>query len=106
MGPMSAGELGENVGLTTGAITGIVDRLEKAGWAKRLPDQKDRRRIMIYPGPQDTETVAGLYDSYMESLTKLVGSYSDSELILITKFIDGLIKINHERAGQKKYPSG
>ncbi len=101
MGPMSAGELGERAGLTTGAITGIVDRLEKAGWAKRVPDQKDRRRVMIYPGPQDTATVAGLYDSYLESLTQLLGSYSDSELILMTEFIDGLIELNHKLAGQK-----
>ena len=101
MGPMSAGELGEKAGLTTGAITGIVDRLEKAGWAKRVPDQKDRRRVMIYPGPQDTEVVAGLYDYYIDSLTKLLGNYSDTDLIMITKFVDGLIKINHEQAGQK-----
>lgn len=101
MGPMSAGKLGELAGLTTGAITGIVDRLEKAGWAKRGSDPNDRRRVIIYPGPQDTQAVAGLYDSYMESLTKLLEGYSDAELTLITEFIDGLIKINHEQAGQK-----
>lgn len=101
MGPMSAGKLGEIAGLTTGAITGIVDRLEKAGWARRVADPKDRRRVMVYPGPQDTEAVAGLYDAYMGSLTKLLEGYSDAELILITEFIDGMIKINHEQAGQK-----
>ena len=101
MGPMSAGELGEMAGLTTGAITGIVDRLEKAGWAKRAADPQDRRRVIIYPGPQDTDTVAGLYDAYMKSLTKLLEGYSDSELVLVTEFINGLIKINHEQADQK-----
>ena len=101
MGPMSAGKLGEIAGLTTGAITGIVDRLEKAGWARRGADPNDRRRVIIYPGPQDTETVTGLYDTYMESLTRLLEGYSDAELTLITEFIDGLIKINHEQASQK-----
>jgi DNA-binding MarR family transcriptional regulator len=101
MGPMSAGKLGDMAGLTTGAITGIVDRLEKAGWARRVADPNDRRRVMIYPGPQDTDAVAGLYDAYMESLTKLLDGYSDAELTLITEFIDGMIKINHEQAGQK-----
>ncbi len=100
-GPMTAGELGELAGLTTGAITGIVDRLEKAGWAKRAPDPHDRRRVIIYPGPQDTATIEGLYDSHIESLRRLVESYSDSELILITDFIDRLIKINYEQADQK-----
>ncbi len=100
MGPLSAGKLGKLAGLTTGAITGIVDRLEKAGWAKRAADSHDRRRVIIHPGPQDTATVDGLYDSYMDSLTKLLKGYSDSELVLITEFIDGLIKINNEQAGQ------
>jgi DNA-binding MarR family transcriptional regulator len=101
MGPMTAGELGQMAGLTTGAITGIVDRLEKAGWAKRGADPNDRRRVIVYPGPQDTSAVAGLYDSYKESLAKLLEDYSDSELALFAEFIDGLIEINHEQADQK-----
>ena len=100
MGPMSAGKLGKLAGLTTGAITGIVDRLEKAGWAKRVADSHDRRSVIIHPGPQDTATVDGLYDSYMDSLTKLLKGYSDAELVLITEFIDGLITINNEQAEQ------
>jgi hypothetical protein len=59
-----------------------------------VPDPNDRRRLVIYPGPQNTETLAGLYDPYMDSLTTLLDGYSDSELILITQFIDGLTKIN------------
>lgn len=97
MGPMSAGKLAELAGLTTGAITGIVDRLENAGWAKRVADPNDRRRVIIHPGPQDTQAVDGLYTAYMDSLTKLLSGYSDSELVLITEFIDGLIKLNNEQ---------
>ena len=104
MGPMSAGKLAELAGLTTGAITGIVDRLEKAGWAKRVADPNDRRRVIIHPGPQETETVDGLYNSYIDSLTKFLAGYSDDELILIIEFIDGLIKLNHEQANNFKQP--
>lgn len=100
MGPMSAGKLAELTGLTTGAITGIVDRLEKAGWAKRVPDPNDRRRIFIHPGPQDTKTVAGLYDDYMSALMKLLNKYSDSELFLISEFIDEITKLNQEQANR------
>ncbi len=101
MGPMSAGELGERAGLTTGAITGIVDRLERAGWARREADRTDRRRVIIYPGPQDSQVVAGLYDGYMRSLAELLDGYSDEELTLFVGFIEGLIRINHEQAGLK-----
>lgn len=45
--------------------------------------------------------MAGLYDSHMESLTNLVEGYSDAELVLITEFIDRLIKINQEQAELK-----
>jgi DNA-binding MarR family transcriptional regulator len=100
MGPMSAGKLAELAGLTTGAITGIVDRLEKVGWAKRVADPNDRRRIFIHPGPQDTEVVDGLYNSYMNSLTEFLTGYSDAELVLVTEFIDGLIKLNNEQANR------
>lgn len=98
MGPMSAGKLAELAGLTTGAITGIVDRLENAGWAKRVADPNDRRRVIIHPGPQETDVVDGLYNSYVDSLTGLLERYSDSELVLITEFIQGLIQLNHEQA--------
>lgn len=101
MGPMSAGKLGELAGLTTGAITGIVDRLEQAGWAKRRPDPNDRRRVMVYPGPQDSARMEGLYDTYMDSLRKLLASYSDSELSMLTEFINKLIQLNYEQAGQQ-----
>ncbi|HJS19998.1 MAG TPA: MarR family transcriptional regulator [Anaerolineales bacterium] len=100
MGPMSAGKLAELAGLTTGAITGIVDRLEKAGWAKRVADPNDRRRVIIHPGPQETDVVDGLYNSYVDSLTNLLTGYSDDELILVTGFIDGLIKLNNEQANR------
>jgi DNA-binding MarR family transcriptional regulator len=46
-GPMPAGRLAELTGLTTGAVTGIVDRLEKAGYVRRVNDPKDRRITII-----------------------------------------------------------
>jgi DNA-binding MarR family transcriptional regulator len=101
MGPLNAGKLGELAGLTTGAITGIVDRLEQAGWAKRGPDPNDRRKVIIYPGPQDSARMKGLYNDYMDSLRKLLASYSDSELILLTEFINKLIQLNYDQAGQQ-----
>src|SRR5438105_15388836 len=48
-GPVTAGELAELTGLTTGAITGVIDRLEKAGFARRERDPNDRRRIILRP---------------------------------------------------------
>src|SRR5690348_3305280 len=50
-GQATAGELAEASGLTTGAITGVIDRLEKAGFAKREADAKDRRKVIVRAVP-------------------------------------------------------
>ena len=48
-GAMPAGKLAELTGLTTGAVTGIIDRLEEAGYVRRTDDSKDRRRTIVEP---------------------------------------------------------
>src|ERR1700734_2618292 len=50
-GPISAGALAEATGLTTGAITGVIDRLERAGFARREPDPEDRRKVLVRAEP-------------------------------------------------------
>src|SRR4051794_24362443 len=46
-GGLTAGELAKEAGLTTGAVTGVVDRLERAGFARRVSDPTDRRRVKL-----------------------------------------------------------
>src|SRR5579871_2016463 len=46
-GPVTAGEIAKFTGLTTGAVTGIIDRLAKAGYAERVNDPQDRRRVLV-----------------------------------------------------------
>lgn len=100
-GPMTAGELAKATGLTTGAITGIVDRLEKAGWAQRRADPGDRRRVVIYPGPQENEqTAAALYAGHVERMNQLLGQYSDEQLILLLEFVQRLAVINRDEAAR------
>ena len=51
-GPVAAGRLAEETGLTTGAVTGVIDRLERAGYAWRERDPKDKRRVIVHPLPE------------------------------------------------------
>lgn len=87
MGPLTAGQLAELSGLTTGAITGVIDRLEKAGWVKRENDPNDRRRVIIRPIPQDSPATAGLYTPYTEVMSELLANYDDNELNFIVDFV-------------------
>src|SRR5580698_1309823 len=47
LGPVTAGTIGEHTGLTTGAVTGLMDRLEKAGYVRRARDPHDRRKVVV-----------------------------------------------------------
>src|SRR5216684_4723718 len=51
LGPMTAGALARHLGLTTGAVTGVIDRLERARLVRRVADPKDRRRVIVEPVP-------------------------------------------------------
>ncbi|MBL8097493.1 MAG: MarR family transcriptional regulator [Anaerolineales bacterium] len=105
-GPLTAGQLAEESGLTTGAITGVVDRLEKAGWARRETDPTDRRKVIIRPSPKDAQTVSGLYDTYTEAMGALLGRYSLAELTLILGFVRQLGDVHARIATQSKDAPG
>src|SRR6188472_951264 len=51
-GGLTAGELAVAAGLTTGAVTGVIDRLERAGYARRVADPSDRRRVKLEVTPE------------------------------------------------------
>jgi DNA-binding MarR family transcriptional regulator len=93
-GAMPAGRLGELTGLTTGAVTGIIDRLEKAGYVRRTNDPKDRRRTIIEPitNSRLERKIEIIFMPLHERMQKLLSSYSDSELAFLldatTEFIE------------------
>lgn len=88
-GPISAGELAQITGLTTGAITGIVDRLEAIGLARREKDPNDRRRVIIEPtvSKEHEEMMGELFSSLQEATLKLGSRYNEEELELILDFM-------------------
>lgn len=86
-GSMSAGELAQASRLTTGAITAVIDRLERAGYARRVPDASDRRRVLVEATPKAFETAGELMVEPMRRLyTPLAGRYSEDELRLFIEF--------------------
>jgi len=73
-------------GLTTGAITGVVDRLEKAGFVRRERDDDDRRKVFIAVVPANTAKIGRLYQHMQRAILKDWESYSDTELKLLLRF--------------------
>ena len=83
-GPIPAGLLAEMMGLTTGAITGVINRLEKSGYVRREKDPADGRRVVIQPVPEELERVgAGFFGSQGKELDDLVADYDDRDLAVI-----------------------
>ncbi len=98
-GPITAGELAERTGLTTGAITGVIDRLEKAGFVRRAKDPADRRRVVIEPFSERIEReIAPLFKSISGLMGDLCARYSTQELAVIRDFIAGVHHGAYEQA--------
>ncbi|MGH9381372.1 MAG: MarR family winged helix-turn-helix transcriptional regulator [Thermoanaerobaculia bacterium] len=88
LGPISAGELAKATGLTSGAITGVADRLERAGFLRREIDPKDRRRILLLVNTECTDSqVAPLFEGIQQSWSAQCEQYSAGQLELILKFM-------------------
>jgi DNA-binding MarR family transcriptional regulator len=83
---VTAGQIGDRLHMTSGAITGVIDRLERAGLAKRVPDSEDRRRVLVMPTTKENQ-IRGLYDPLVVALQKAAMSYSDEDLAVLNTFI-------------------
>lgn len=77
-------ELARHTGLTSGATTAMLDRLEKAGLIERRPNPDDRRGTLIAPGKSAAEKVASLFESTRKAQDELISSYSEDELEIIS----------------------
>lgn len=86
-GPLTAGQLARAVGLTTGAVTTLLDRLERAGLVRRMPDPTDRRKVMVEVTELAREHVARIFGPLVEEGTAELDRYSDDELATIVKFV-------------------
>lgn len=89
-GPVTAGELASMTGLTTGAITGVIDRLEAAGIARRIVDPSDRRRVIVerVPDLRRDRELELLFAPMAKAIRQLVSRYTPSELETISKFLN------------------
>src|ERR687892_391739 len=84
-GGMTAGELAKAAGLTTGAVTAVIDRLEAAGIAQRVPDPADRRRVRIETTPKLWELTGSVYGPLVAESQAIIDDLSDSEIARFTE---------------------
>ena len=97
-GAMPAGRLAELTGLTTGAVTGIIDRLEEADYVRRTDDPKDRRRIIVEPTKNKKweRKIEAIFIPLHERMHKLLSSYSESELAFLLDVLTKTLDQSHQ----------
>lgn len=87
-GAMSAGRIADLTGLTTGAVTFMIDRLEKVGYARRVRHPKDRRSVLIELNLESIQRDVSKHFAQMEQAVEhVLDSYSDAELAIILDFM-------------------
>lgn len=86
-GSMAASELATITGLSSGAVTGVVARLERAGHLTREPDPNDRRRQILRPAPDGAREVAELFDQLRADAAQLLAGFDTHQLAGIAEFL-------------------
>lgn len=87
-GRMTAGQLATAARLTTGAVTAVVDRLERVGLVRRVPDPTDRRRVLVEVTPKLAEVSAPVFGPLGQEGAEWIANYGDEELELIVGFME------------------
>ena len=100
-GPLTAGDIARHAGLTTGAVTGILDRLEKAGLVERFRDASDRRKVFVRPCLDALQRVARLYQGLAAASLKHASRYTTKELELIQDYLEGSLRILRDQSTKK-----
>jgi len=96
-GPLTAGELSNLTGLTTGAVTAMIDRLESRKLVSRKPDKADRRKVLIHADKARAGKLFGQFNQQLKTrIERLIATYSQEEIQLIAGYFKASITIMSE----------
>lgn len=96
LGPVTAGVLARESGLAPASVTGLVTRLERKGFARRLPNPTDGRSVLVEMVPGRLDPGTPVFDDLRRSLHALYEEFSDDELRSIGRFLDEAARRQHE----------
>lgn len=104
-GVATPSKLARQTGLTSGATTAMLDRLEKAGLIERHPNPDDRRGTLVTPAKTAAEKAASWFESARNAQDELISSYSESELEIISDVFERFTKLwDQEREKVRREP--
>ena len=92
-GPTTAGTLAVHTGLTTGAMTVVLDRLERAGFVRRRRDARDRRRVLVETLPSSVELIQPFYTRLAAEMGRLHTEYNNQQLALVMNYMSRALEL-------------
>ncbi|WP_431682376.1 MarR family winged helix-turn-helix transcriptional regulator [Kitasatospora sp. KL5] len=100
-GPVTPGRLREELALTSGAVTAVLDRLERAGHIRRSRDAADRRQVQVHYNPGASRMAAAWFAPVADCTDAVAAEFSADELRTVARFLDrmttGLEELRHAR---------
>jgi DNA-binding MarR family transcriptional regulator len=90
--PLTAGQIAELSGLSTGAVTGVIDRLERAGFVRRVRDPHDRRKVLVEVSRGSLARYGTAYDGLWSALDSALTGYTEDELKAVERFVLAMVQ--------------
>ena len=97
---VTSGQLAVYLEITSGAVTGLVDRLIRAGMVQRKQDARDRRKVIITVDPQGMQQAMSLYESMGSAAYELFNSFDDKALSVIQQYLEKSIEVARSQTTQ------
>ncbi len=99
-GPMTAGEVGNRLSLTSGSVTALIDRLERQELVQRQPHAADRRKVIVRANQEKLAAGENVYGSMGEAFARLLGTYTTEQLEFLVQFYQASIEVTKEETAK------
>jgi DNA-binding MarR family transcriptional regulator len=100
----TAGDIAAQTGLTTGAVTRMIDRLERSGWVYREHDQQDRRRVIVRPVPERQTEIWPLFEGMTNAWAEALADYDNHQITMILNLFSRMRTVAREQAALLHQP--
>jgi DNA-binding MarR family transcriptional regulator len=105
-GAITAGRLAELAGLSPGAVTAVLDRMEEAGYVRRVRDSEDRRRVLVEVTPKMRERAARFYGPLAQEGDRMLERYSTKQLATFTELLRRSRELQEQQAARIRAEHG
>jgi DNA-binding MarR family transcriptional regulator len=92
-GSLSAGQIGREIGLTSGATTALIDRVCKAGYIVRTVSQTDRRQVILEIDHDKVKDLQQTYEQIDQHISEILKQFSDQNLVAIERFLAEITQV-------------